>query len=103
MAVPTQLFKVGVSVIVPLFGVVPGFKPVNEGIFPVPLAANPIEGLLFDQVNVAPTGVDTNAGTLTLSPVHSSIGRTAVATGIGDTVMVAEPEIVELHPPGGLI
>jgi len=42
---PLQPFAVGNTAI----ALTPGFVVVNEGIFPVPLAANPIEVLLFDQ------------------------------------------------------
>ena len=51
---PVQPFAVGVTVIVATTAVVPLFVAVNEAIFPVPLPANPIEGLLFVQLNVVP-------------------------------------------------
>jgi hypothetical protein len=54
IAVPTQLtalfVNVGVTVIVATTGDVVAFVAVNEGIFPVPLAAIPIEGVLFVQL-----------------------------------------------------
>jgi hypothetical protein len=50
--VPAQPFAEGVMVIVAVIAAVPVFVAVNEGIFPEPLAARPIAGLLFVQVNV---------------------------------------------------
>ena len=52
--VPVQPFAVGVTVIVATTAVVPLFVAVNEAILPLPLPANPIEGLLFVQLNVVP-------------------------------------------------
>ena len=45
---------VGVTVIVEEIGELVALVAVNEGIFPVPLAARPIAVLLFVQVNVVP-------------------------------------------------
>jgi hypothetical protein len=57
---PGHAFAEGVTVIVATTGVVPALVAVNEGISPVPLAANPIEGVLLVQANVVPaTGPDT--------------------------------------------
>ena len=39
----------GVTVMVPEIGVVPGFCAMKEGMLPVPLAASPIAGLLLVQ------------------------------------------------------
>ena len=44
----------GVTVIVAVTAVVPAFVALNEAILPVPLAANPIDGVLFTQLNVVP-------------------------------------------------
>ena len=40
--------KVGVMVIVPVIGAVPGFVAVNDGKFPLPDACSPMPILLFD-------------------------------------------------------
>ena len=40
----------GVTVMVAVTGAVPAFVAVNEGILPVPLAARPMEGVLFVQL-----------------------------------------------------
>ena len=52
--VPTHPFAVGVTVIVAMTGVVPALVAVKDGIFPVPLAASPIDGVLLTHANVAP-------------------------------------------------
>jgi hypothetical protein len=44
----------GVMVMVAVTSVLPGFTAVNDGIFPVPDAAKPIEGLEFVQLTVTP-------------------------------------------------
>ena len=49
-AVPVQLLAVGVTVMVAVTGVSVAFVAVNELIFPVPLAAKPIEVLLLVHV-----------------------------------------------------
>jgi len=64
--VPVQVGEepiVGVTVIVAEIGDEPVLVGVNEPMLPVPLAAKPIAGLLFDQVKVAPI-VPVNAGIL---------------------------------------
>ena len=47
---PGQLFTVGVTVIVAVIGPELGFSATNDGIFPVPEAGKPIDGLLFVQL-----------------------------------------------------
>ena len=47
----------GVTVTVATKGVLPGFWAINEGILPVPLAASPMAGVLFVQLNTTPAGV----------------------------------------------
>lgn len=50
LAEPGQRLVDGVTVIVAVIAVLPVFTAVNAGMFPVPLAGNPIEGSLFVQV-----------------------------------------------------
>ena len=56
LGVPTQLtpafINVGVTVIVAMTGAVLVLVAVNDGIFPEPLAANPIDGVLFTQLKI---------------------------------------------------
>ena len=53
-AVPGQLPKVGVTVIVEVLFVVPVLVPTNEAIFPIPPTPKPVVVLLFVQLKVAP-------------------------------------------------
>ena len=48
--VPSQSLIFGVTVIVPVIGEVPVLVAVNEPILPVPVAANPMDGVLFIQL-----------------------------------------------------
>ena len=52
--VPIHPLADGVTVIVATTGVVPALVAVKEGTFPDPLAARPMEGVLFTQVKVVP-------------------------------------------------
>ena len=47
----------GVTVIVAVTGAVPGLVALNDAILPVPLATNPIDGVLFVQLKVVPATV----------------------------------------------
>ena len=59
VGVPVHPFAVGVTVIVEEIGELVALVAVNEGIFPEPFAARPIDVLLFVHVNVVPlTGPD---------------------------------------------
>jgi hypothetical protein len=53
-AVPVHPVATGVTVIVAVIAVVPVLTAVKEPMFPEPLAARPIAGLLFVQLNVVP-------------------------------------------------
>jgi hypothetical protein len=52
VGVPVQVvvFKLGVTVMVPVTGVVPVLVAINDPMLPVPLAARPIDGVLFTQL-----------------------------------------------------
>lgn len=63
------------------------FTPVNEGKFPVPLAAKPIVVFVFVQANDEPVGVVEKLIALTVPP-HCAMFATAVITGFGFTVIV---------------
>lgn len=54
---PVQLFRVGITVIVAVIGALVLLTAKNGVILPFPLAANPIAGLEFVQLYVAPAGV----------------------------------------------
>ena len=52
--VPTHPFAVGVTVIVAITVAVPLLVAVKEGMFPVPLAASPMDGVLLTHAKVEP-------------------------------------------------
>lgn len=61
----------GVTVMVAVTGALPVFTAVNEGILPEPLAASPMLGVLFVQLNTVPgIGPEKVTGTV-LEPLHT--------------------------------
>ena len=54
LALPGQPLAVGVTVINPVAGKIPVLTPVKDGIFPLPLAARPIEVLSLVQLKPVP-------------------------------------------------
>ncbi len=69
-ALPTQPSKVGVAVIVAVCVDEELFSVANEAMFPVPEAGSPIEVRLFDQLTVAPIGVDVKLIAAVFAPAH---------------------------------
>lgn len=69
--VPVQPAATGVTVMVAVTGVLPVFLTVKAGIFPQPLAAKPIDVLLFVQLNAVPKTVLLNATGLDCAPLHT--------------------------------
>lgn len=72
--------------------VVPAFVAVKAGTFPEPLAAKPMAGLEFVQLNVAPVGVLTKFVAATKIPLTTSkfagtetIGTIGVGVGVIDS------------------
>ena len=57
IGVPTQPLADGVTTTVETTGAVPLLTAVNDGIFPFPLAARPIAGVVFVQAKVVPLTV----------------------------------------------
>jgi hypothetical protein len=82
--VPGQLLKVGVTVMFPDSVVVVALVgAVQDAIFPDPLATKPINVLEFDQLNVAPAGVEANAAGAMLSPGQTSMLPMEFTSAIG--------------------
>jgi hypothetical protein len=71
---------------VPVIGEVPLLVPVKE-ILPVPLAASPIEVLLFVHSYTVP-GTNPLNGTLTVAPLQAATLVTVLTVGVGLTVIV---------------
>jgi hypothetical protein len=86
LAVPTQPLLVGLTVIVAS----PTWAAVNEGRLPDPLAASPMEGLLFSQVKVAPVGVEAKVVAATVVPEQAVLSAMALTVTAGLTVIRME-------------
>jgi hypothetical protein len=70
---PTEPFvKRGVTVIVAVTGEIPVLTAVKLAMSPVPLAARPIEGVLFVQRYVVPATVPPNDTAVVLAPAQTS-------------------------------
>jgi hypothetical protein len=87
-AVPGQPFAVGVTVIVAVTADEVVFTAVKEAIFPLPLAARPIDGVLFVQLNVVPATGLPNVIAVVAVPAQSVWLATAFTVAVGFTVMV---------------
>lgn len=85
--IPALVYK-GVTVMVATCGDVPVFAVTNDAIFPVPLAAKPIEVLLFTQLYVVAGTVVLKLTGAVLWPAHNSWLPTKFTLGVGFTVMV---------------
>ena len=76
VGVPSQIadpfVKRGVTVIVAVTGDVPVFTAVNAAILPVPLANNPIEGVLFVHKYVVPATVPPKVTAVVFPPLHTT-------------------------------
>jgi hypothetical protein len=68
--IPLQLLAAGVIVIVAVTGAVPLLIAVNEGMSPEPLAAKPIDELLFVQLKTVPATEPENRTSVVGSPLH---------------------------------
>lgn len=104
IGVPAQLLANGVMVIVAVTGVDPVLIAVNDGMFPAPEAANPIEVLLFVQLNVAPLILDVRVIAEVAEPLHTAcVAGVATAIGVGLTVIVAVIAGPKQPPAKGVI
>lgn len=102
--VPVQvvppLVKLGVTVIVAVTGAVPVLVAVNEAILPVPLAARPIEVVLFVQLYTVPGTKPVKLTAVVAAPLHTTWLATALTVGDGLTVMVKVLAVpVQVVPP----
>lgn len=97
IAVPTQLTPalvyVGVTVMVATTGAVPALVTTKDPILPEPLAANPIEGVLFTQLKTTllpplPLLGLTKVIAVVEDPLHNTWLATAFTVAVGFTVML---------------
>ena len=85
---PGQPLADGVTVIVAVTGFAVLFVPVNDGVFPIPLAASPIEGVEFVHAKVVPGVVLVKAPAATNAPLQTTTFAGTTTTGVGLTVIV---------------
>src|SRR5690606_16282771 len=78
----------GVTVIVAVTGALVLLVPVKEGMFPVPVADRPIEGVLFVQPYVVPVTAPLKLTTEVLAPLHTARFERLVMSGVGFTVVL---------------
>jgi hypothetical protein len=71
-----------------VIGLPVAFVAVNEGVFPVPLAATPIAVLEFVHAKVAPVTGLVYADAATVVPAHAVMFAGTTTVGVGLTVMV---------------
>ena len=87
-AAPAHPLDVGVTVIDAVTGEVPVFTAAKAAMFPVPLAANPIDGVLFVQLYVAPGTEPVKLTAVVFAPLQTTWSAGSVTVGVGLTVMV---------------
>ena len=81
-------FAEGETVIVATTGALVVLIAVNEGIFPVPLAARPIDVLLFVQLKTVPLTAPLKLTALLAAPLHKAWLAGCITSGVGLTVIV---------------
>ena len=87
---PAQPSNEGVTVIVAVTGAVPLLVAVNDGMFPEPLAARPIDGvlLLHEYVVVPPVRLVVKFTATVATPLHLTWSAGSLTWPDGLTVMV---------------
>jgi len=85
---PVQVLAEGVTVTVAVITVAPALMAVNAAMFPVPVPANPMEGVALVQSKVVLATVSTKVTATVEAPLQSVCGFTASTVGVGLTVMV---------------
>jgi fumarate reductase subunit D len=88
LGIPRQPFACGVTLMFAIIGDVPILVVVKLGMFPLPVAAKPIEVLSFAQSKVVPVTLPVNAIMPLAMPLHFTILAIEFTVGIGFTVMV---------------
>jgi hypothetical protein len=85
---PGQPAADGVTVMVAVTAALVVLIAVNAGIFPLPLAPNPIEGLLFVQLKVEPLTAPVKFIVLVIALLHKVWFAGCTTLGVGFTVIV---------------
>src|SRR5664279_1626018 len=86
--VTPALVKLGVTVIVAVTGALVALVAVNDAILPAPLAANPIDGVLFVQLKTVPGTKPVKFTAAVEVLLHTTWLATAFTVGVGLTVIV---------------
>jgi len=89
---PLQLLAVGLTFIVATTGAELVFVATKDGMFPEPLAASPIEVLLFVQLYVVPVTPPVNVTSVVEAPLHTAGSAITFVVGVGLTVIVKLPD-----------
>ena len=87
---PGQPLAVGVTVSVAITEIAVLLVAVNAGVFPVPLAASPIEAYELVQSNVVPGVVLVKFEATIVAPLQTIISEGTTTAGVGLTVIVYE-------------
>lgn len=90
LGVPGHPLALGVTVMVAVTGVLPVLVAVKAPMFPLPDAANPMEGVLFVHVNEVPGTGPAKLTAVVVAPLHTVWLVMAFTVGVGFTVMVNE-------------
>ena len=85
---PGQPFAVGVTVMVAVTGTLVVLIAVNAGMFPLPLAARPMEGLSFVQLNAVPATLPVKLVAAVLAALQITWFAGCTTLGVGFTVIV---------------
>ena len=94
------LVNTGVTVIVAVTGVLPVLMATNDGIVLLPLAPNPIDGLLFVQLYTVPATGPVMVTAAVAVPLHTVWLAIVFTDGVGFTVMVNVMAVpVQVVPP----
>ena len=70
-------------------GVVPPLTALKDAMFPLPLAARPIEGVLLVQLKIVPATDPLKVTGLVGAPLQTTWLATGLTVGVGSTVTVA--------------
>jgi len=100
---PVQPLTVGVTEIIAVIGTVPVFVAVNPGIFPIPLAPNPMAVFELDQANVPPAGILPKVVAAIDPLLHTTISEGTIAIGVGFIVIVLVLETAAQPPEAAML
>lgn len=86
--IPTQLLADGVTITLAILPALPELTVANTGRLPIPLAASPIDVVLFVQLYVVPVTLPVKLTGEMKAPLHNVWSLVGITFGVGLTVMV---------------